>query len=213
MTDDKLWWETLQGGPVLLALFDVHDQVQSANAAYREAWGMAPGALPSWSDLWAAAQAQGLGPVGPPERRARSGPRAFEQAWRDGRRYWWVEQRLPNGHLAVTGMDITGQARPRPAGGQVLDAQVGLELLQSLLADSSAWPLSVATLPATTDTEALLGRIRGEDRCARLADGRLLLILPSTGPAQAVALGERLGAVSLVEAAWGDSASTLLARA
>ena len=51
-----------------------------------------------------------------PERRARTELRSFEQAWRDGRRYWWVEQRLPDGCLAVTGVDITGQARPRPAG-------------------------------------------------------------------------------------------------
>lgn len=211
--DDELWWDALMGGPLLLALFDEHDRLQRANAAYRDAWGLPLATQPTWNDMWAGAVAQGCGPMGGPERRARTELRSFEQAWRDGRRYWWVEQRLPDGCLAVTGVDITGQARPRPAGGQVLEAQVGLELLQALLADPAAWPLSVATLPGTTDCDALLARVRGEDRCARLADGRLLLILPSTGPAQAAALGERLGAQTLTEAVWGESALALLARA
>jgi GGDEF domain-containing protein len=59
----------------------------------------------------------------------------------------------------------------------------------------------------------LLAQIRGEDGCARLDDGRLLLMLPSTGPSQAAALVERLGGLVLTEAQWGESAAALLLRA
>jgi len=71
----------------------------------------------------------------------------------------------------------------------------------------------VATLPAAADVGVLLAGIRSEDGCMRLDDGRLLVLLPSTGPAQAAALGERLGALALTEAVWGESAAALLARA
>jgi hypothetical protein len=38
-------------------------------------------------------------------------------------------------------------------------------------------------------------------------------MLPSTGPAQAAALVERLGGLALTEAQWGESATELLLRA
>jgi GGDEF domain-containing protein len=65
----------------------------------------------------------------------------------------------------------------------------------------------VAQLGAEADPAELLARIRGEDGCMRLDDGRLLVMLPATGPAQARALGERLGAQALTEAAWGETAA------
>lgn len=211
--DDDLWWQALNEGPLLLALFDADDRLLRANAGYRAAWGMAAEACPSWAQMLEAARRGGHGPVDLPERRSRMAERGYEQAWRDGRRLWWVEQRLPDGRLALTGVDISALARPRPATGQLLSAQAGRELLQALLADSRAWPLSVATLSARADPAELLARIRGEDGCMRLEDGRLLVVLPSTGPAQAAALGQRLGAVGMTEAVWGESAAALLARA
>ena len=213
MTDDNLWWQTLAEGPLLLALFDADDRLRRANAAYRQAWGLADGATPGWAELLEAARLAGVGPVEAPERRSRLAQRGYEQAWRDGRRLWWVEQRTPDGGLALTGVDISALARPRPMSGQLLPAQAGRELLQTLLADPRAWPLSVATLAPGSDAAELLARIRGEDGCMRLEDGRLLVMLPSTGPAQAAALGTRLGAVVLVEAVWGESAAELLLRA
>ena len=48
---------------------------------------------------------------------------------------------------------------------------------------------------------------------ARRPAGRLLLMLPATGPAQAAALVERLGGLALTEAQWGESAAALLLRA
>jgi len=209
---NDLWWRTLADGPLLLALFDAGDRLQQANAAYRLAWGLGAGDAPDWAGMVAAAQQAGVGPVDLPERRSRIGQRSYEQAWRDGRRLWWVEQRTPDGGLAVTGVDISALARPRPLTGRLLPPQAGLELLQALLADPRAWPLSVATLAVGADPAAVLARIRGEDGCMRLQDGRLLVMLPSTGPAQAVALGRRLGAVELTEAVWGESAPVLLAR-
>jgi hypothetical protein len=111
------------------------------------------------------------------------------------------------------GLDISGLDRPRPAAGQLLDAQAGMTLLQSLLSDARAWPLCVATTSPGAEAQTLLASIRADDGCARLADGRLLLLLPSTGPAQAAALCERLGGLVMTEAQWGESATELLLRA
>lgn len=212
MNTSDPWWQALADGPVLLALFDAQGRLLRANAAYRAAWGVAADAMPTQEEMRVAAAAAGVGPVdggGPAARRRRAG---FELAWRDGRRLWWVEQPTADGGRACTGVDISGLARPRPAAGQLLSAQAGRELLQSLLADPRAWPLCVATTGPGADAQALLARIRGEDGCARLDDGRLLLMLPSTGPAQAAALVERLGGLALTEAQWGESAATLLLR-
>lgn len=213
MNEDELWWRTLADGPLLLALFDAGECLRQANASYRQAWGLAADSSPGWLEMVEAAQRAGVGPVDPPERRGRMVQRGYEQAWRDGRRLWWVEQRTPEGGLALTGVDISALAGPRPLTGQLLSAQAGRELLQALLADPRAWPLSVATLAPEADPAELLARIRGEDGCMRLDDGRLLVMLPSTGPAQAVALGERLGALTLTEAIWGESAAALIVRA
>lgn len=212
MNANDLWWQTLADGPLLLALFDASDRLCSANDAYRLAWGLEGGAAPLWAEMVEAARAGGAGPVDAPERRSRIAQRGYEQAWRDGRRLWWVEQRTADGGLAVTGVDISALARPRPLTGRLLSAQDGRELLQALLADPRAWPLSAATLAMEADPAELLARIRGEDGCMRLEDGRLFVMLPSTGPAQAAALGERLGALALTEAVWGETAAALLAR-
>ncbi len=210
---NDIWWQTLADGPLLLALFDAGDRLLQANTAYRQAWGLDEAALPGWSDMVESARKAGVGPVDAPERRSRMAQRGYEQAWRDGRRLWWLEQRTSEGGLALTGIDISALAGPRPLPGQLLSAQAGRELLQALLADPRAWPLSVATLALEADPAELLARIRGEDGCMRLDDGRLLVMLPSTGPAQAAALGERLGALALTEAVWGETAAALLARA
>ncbi|RTL19509.1 MAG: hypothetical protein EKK52_12175 [Burkholderiales bacterium] len=213
MNQDLLWSQMLADGPLLLALFDADEHLLQANAAYRQAWGLEAGAAPVWAEMVEAAQRSGVGPADRPPRRGRIAQRSYEQAWRDGRRLWWVEQIRPDGTWTLTGVDISSLNRPRPAAGLLLPAQAGRELLQSLLADPRAWPLSVATLPAAADVGVLLAGIRSEDGCMRLDDGRLLVLLPSTGPAQAAALGERLGALALTEAVWGESAAALLARA
>lgn len=216
MNASDVWWETLAEGPLLLALFDAQGRLRLANPAYRAAWGLAEGDLPTRAEIAAAARAAGLGPLEPAEasgRRTRPTPAGLEQAWRDGRRLWWVEQPTADGGCVCTGVDISALARPRPPAGRLLSAEAGLALLQSLLADPAAWPLCVATTAPGADEQVLLARIRGEDGCARLADGRLLLMLPATGPAQAVALVERLGALALTEAQWGESAPELLLRA
>ncbi|MDG0831881.1 hypothetical protein [Roseateles saccharophilus] len=213
MNQDKPWPQTQADGPLLLALFDAGDGLLQANAAFRQAWGLADTVAPTWAGMAEAARRAGAGPVEQLPRRGRIAQRGYEQAWSDGRRLWWVEQRLPDGGLALTGVDISALDRPRPLTGQLLAAQAGRELLQALLADPRAWPLSVATLAADADAATLLARIRGEDGCMRLDDGRLLVMLPSTGPAQAAALGERLGALVLTEAVWGEPAAALIARA
>ena len=213
MNPSDLWWQTLADGPLLLALFDADGRLRLANAAFRAAWALGDADLPTWDRMAEAARAAGVGPVDLPARRPRTVPSGQEQVWRDGRRLWWVEQPTADGGWACTGVDISALARPRPPSGQLLPAQAGLELLQSLLTDPRSWPLCVATTGPGADEQALLARIRGEDGCARLDDGRLLLMLPSTGPAQAAALVERLGGLALTEAKWGESAAALLLRA
>ena len=208
-----LWWQSLAGGPVLLALFDAHGRLLLANAAFREAWAISEGDQPMYAEIAAAAHAAGVGPVDAVRRRFRSASVGHEQAWRDGRRLWWVEQLTGDGGCVCTGVDISALSRPRPPAGQLLAAQAGLELLQSLLTDARAWPLCVATTAPGAQAQSLLARIRGEDGCARLEDGRLLLILPATGQAQAASLIERLGGLRLTEAQWGESAAALLLRA
>lgn len=213
MNASDLWWQAQADGPLLLALFDADGRLLQANAAFRHAWALAEGDHPTRVEMAEAALAAGIGPVEAPVGRALAAPGGREEAWRDGRRLWWVEQALPGGGRACTGVDISALARPRPPAGQLLSAQAGLQLLQSLLSDARAWPLCVATTAPGSAADALLARIRGEDGCARLEDGRLLLMLPSTGPAQAAALVERLGGLSLTEAQWGESATELLLRA
>lgn len=213
MNPSDLWWQALAGGPLLLALFDADGRLRLANAAYRAAWGLAEGEHPTRVEMASAAQAAGIGPAEPEGRGPRAPRAGYEQSWRDGRRFWWVEQPTPDGGRACTGVDISALARPRPPAGQLLLAQAGLELLQSLLSDARAWPLCVATTAPGADAAPLLAGIRAEDGCARLDDGRLLLILPSTGPAQAAALVGRLGGLALTEAQWGESATELLLRA
>ncbi|HEY8875966.1 MAG TPA: hypothetical protein VIN03_00295, partial [Roseateles sp.] len=147
MDSNDLWWQTLAEGPLLLALFGSDDRLVSANTAYRQAWQLAGEAAPSWAEMVEAARQAGVGPVDAPERRGRLAQRGYEQAWRDGRRLWWVEQRTADGGMALTGVDISALAGPRPSTGQLLSAQAGRELLQALLADPRSWPLSVAALP------------------------------------------------------------------
>jgi hypothetical protein len=208
-----LWWQTLADGPLLLALFDAQGRLRLANAAYRAAWALGEGEQALWSDIVDAARAAGVGPVDSPTRRPRVARSGYEQAWRDGRRLWWVEQPTTEGGWVCTGIDISALSRPRPASGQLLSEQAVRALLQSLLSDPRAWPLCVATTANGTDPQALLARVRSEDGCARLADGRLLMVLPATGPAQAAGLCERLNGLRLTEAKWGESATELLLRA
>jgi hypothetical protein len=208
-----LWWQAQADGPLLMALFDVDGRLLQANAAFRHAWALADGDHPTRAEMTEAARVAGIGPMEAPAGRAQAVPGGREQAWRDGRRLWWVEQPVPGGGWACAGVDISAVTRARAPAGQLLSAQAGLELLQSLLSDARAWPLCVATTAPGAAADALLARIRGEDGCARLEDGRLLLMLPSTGPAQAAALVERLGGLSLTEAQWGESATELLLRA
>jgi hypothetical protein len=208
-----LWWQSLADGPVLLALFDADGRLRLANAAFRAAWALAPQDAPTRAEMAQAARAAGVGPVEAHGPRGRADSGGCEQAWRDGRRYWWVEHPTADGGCACTGVDVSALRGTRAPAGQLLAHQAGLELLQSLLSDSRAWPLCVATTAPGADPQGLLARVRGEDGCARLDDGRLLLMLPSTAPAQAAALVARLGGFVLTEAQWGESATELLLRA
>lgn len=220
MSDADLWWHTLADGPLMLALFDAEDRLTMANPAYRAAWGVAADARPTWAELAQAALDAGTGPAWTTAEltrdaahRGRLPQHAFEQAWRDGRRIWWVEVRTAEGGLVCTGLDLSAMSRSRsttPA--RLLDAQGGRELLQTLLADSRAWPLCVARLSAGSSPRAVIARIRGDDACVRLEDGRLLVVLPCTGPAHAGMLAARLGAMAMTEAQWGETAAELILR-
>jgi len=218
MSDADLWWRTLADGPLLLALFDKEDRLQMANPAYRASWGLAASATPTWAEHARAALAAGRGPAWTAPQlerelahRGKLTQHAFEQTWRDGRRLWWVEMRTAEGGLVCTGLDLSAVSRSRSATpARLLGAQAGRELLQTLLSDPRVWPLCLTTLPADTSAATVLARIRGDDACAQLEDGRLLVMLPCTGPAQAAMLVERLGATAMTEVQWGETAADLL---
>lgn len=221
MDDAELWWQTLAGGPLLLALFDAQDCLLQANPAYRAAWGAMAQQRSTWRSLAEGALATGCGPAWDADalgraaaQRGRLPMHAYEQAWRDGRRIWWVEQRTESGGLTCIGLDLSAALRSRTAStGRLLAEPEGLQALQALLVDSRAWPLSVAAVPADSMPADWLPRVRGDDICLRLASGQVFIVLPSTGPAQALALMDRLGAERVTEARWGESALELLARA
>lgn len=227
MDDAELWWQTLAGGPLLLAHYDSQDRLLQANAAYRAAWGLDDADQPTWTTVAETALASGRGPdweIGALQRaaaqRGRLPTHAYEQAWRDGRRLWWVEQRTEAGGLTCTGLDLSAALRSRSAStGRMLDEPEGRQALQALLVDTRAWPLCIAELASQGgpgeqgESSELLARTRGDDVCMRLSDGRVFVVLPSTGPAQAQALVQRLGALHVTEACWGESAPELLARA
>ncbi len=227
---------------LLLGLFDADGRLSEANPAFLAAWGRPePAAGLDWLQLATQALDGASGPALaahelPREQalRGRLAHRAFEQAWRDGRSIWWVETRTAEGWLWCVGSDVSALARSgrrqraafeglSPPDDTLSDAPTGLRLLAAALAEPRAWPLGVALLAAAAEGAAAelaqraLASCRREDACARLDDGQLLLILPTTGPAQAQAVVERLlgntaALAGLVQARWGEDGPAVLAR-
>ncbi len=162
-----------QGSPLLVALFDPQDRLSYANPAFRQAYKLAPEALPLWADIMRANHAASEGALieaadievwllSVQSRRGKLPYRAFEADLWDGRWLWVTETRHPDGWLLCVASDITHlrqdsralrQAHDRALQAAHTDAlsgisnrRHGMQLLQQALADGESWPLCVAML-------------------------------------------------------------------
>lgn len=108
--------------PVLAALFDGDDMLLWANPAFRQAYGLAPDQLLTWSDLMQHNYALGIGALirtddievwlaSARSRRGKVPFRAFECDLRDGRWIWMTESVQDDGSMLCLGSDITSLRR------------------------------------------------------------------------------------------------------
>lgn len=158
--------------PVLQALFDEHDILRHANAAWRQAYRVEPGI--SWADMMRRSHARREGALIETDdieawlasvrsRRGKQPVRTFEADLCDGRWLWVTETVDPaQGWLLCVGVDITplrqdGRSLRQAHAKALAEAQTdaltglsnrrhGLQLLQNALADGAAWPLCIAAL-------------------------------------------------------------------
>ncbi|QPF71916.1 diguanylate cyclase [Roseateles sp. DAIF2] len=163
----------LDDGQQLLALFDPEDRLRHANAAFCQAYRVAPGARPLWADIIRDNHRQRHGAVIEADdieawlaaamtRRGKQPHRAFEVDLWDGRWLWIQETLRPDGWLLLQGSDITSlrqdsralrQAHVKALRAAETDPLTGLsnrrhalQLLQQALANEAAWPLCVVAL-------------------------------------------------------------------
>ncbi len=112
----------------LVALFDPDDRLHWANAAWREVFGVAPDASPTWDELMRAAHQAGTGWRfdGPQaeremadaaaERRARTPSRTFERGLVDGRSLLMTHTCDARGWLLEVGLDLSQRPARVPDG-------------------------------------------------------------------------------------------------
>lgn len=104
--------------PVLLALFDRHDRLLFANAAFCRAYDVAPDETLSWSELMQRNYERGAGAliqthdfaawlVSARSRRGKLPYRAFEADLTDGRWIWMTEAMQPDGSMLCLANDIS----------------------------------------------------------------------------------------------------------
>jgi diguanylate cyclase (GGDEF)-like protein len=109
----------LADGPQAVSLFDPSDRLAYGNGAYREAWGVADGAHPSFASIMRSCFERSVGALietadieawlARADRLRRRGAafRAFEVDFCDGRWFWITERRLADGWILSIGQDIT----------------------------------------------------------------------------------------------------------
>jgi len=104
--------------PVLMSLFDRDDMLQWANPAFRQAYGLGPEQLMTWSDLMQHNHSQGIGALirtadletwlaSARSRRGKQAFRAFECDLHDGRWLWMTETVRDDGSMLCVACDIT----------------------------------------------------------------------------------------------------------
>ena len=155
----------------LMAVFDDHDILRWSNRAFREAYCVVPDVVVSWSDMMRGCHASGLGPQieaddievwlsAAASRRGKSGRRAFEVDFIDGRWLWMDESSLENGWMLCVGCYITDlrqdqralrQAHVKALRASQTDGLTGLcnrvhalHLLRQALKDVKQHPVCVA---------------------------------------------------------------------
>lgn len=107
-----------QDTPLLVSLFDAHDQLQFANAAFRQSYGLGPDEQPTWAEMLLRNHAEGVGAliettdiaswlVSARSRRGKLPFRAFEADLCDGRWVWMTETLRADGWMLCVASDIT----------------------------------------------------------------------------------------------------------
>jgi diguanylate cyclase (GGDEF)-like protein len=108
----------LQGSGVLLGVFDRHDRLQHANAAFLQAYGIPDGHKPTWAELLRHNHLHQRGVIivtddfeawlaSARSRRGQQPFRAFETDLWDGRWLWMTETTQPDGSMLCIASDIT----------------------------------------------------------------------------------------------------------
>jgi diguanylate cyclase (GGDEF)-like protein len=108
----------LQGSGVLLGVFDRHDRLQHANAAFLQAYGIPDGHQPTWAELLRHNHLHQRGVIivtddfeawlaSARSRRGQQPFRAFETDLWDGRWLWMTETTQPDGSMLCIASDIT----------------------------------------------------------------------------------------------------------
>ncbi len=108
----------LHESPVLLALFDRHDRLRYANAAFCQAYDVAPDETLSWSELMRRNYQRCIGAliythdfeawlVSARSRRGKQPYRAFEADLTDGRWIWMTEAMQPDGSMVCVATDMS----------------------------------------------------------------------------------------------------------
>ncbi|WP_233170346.1 sensor domain-containing diguanylate cyclase [Aquitalea sp. ASV15] len=108
----------LHDSPVLLALFDRHDRLRYANAAFCQAYDVAPHETLSWSELMRRNYQRCIGAliythdfeawlVSARSRRGKQVYRAFEADLTDGRWIWMTEAMQPDGSMLCVATDMS----------------------------------------------------------------------------------------------------------
>jgi len=111
-------YAALQYSPLLVALFDAHDRLRFANAAFCQAYAVRPEEVLSWAELMRRNHHQHVGAliqthdfeawlISARSRRGKQQHRAFEADLRDGRWIWMTETVQPDGSMLCIATDMT----------------------------------------------------------------------------------------------------------
>lgn len=132
----------LSASGLLVALFDADDVLRYANAAFREAFGCAPGEAIAWPDMMRRNEVRGIGPHAHTDdhekwltaalsRRGKLPFRSFEIDLKDGRWFLMTEVIDAQGWMLSVAADVTRSARTGQERQVRLDRDIALRVART----------------------------------------------------------------------------------